>query len=71
MEAGIQHHIPSSKRATLLSVASFFQAGFALIIMLGFGLLSEIGDLTWGFLGFAGLVIIYTLTMLFLKRNES
>jgi len=70
VEGRLQRNIASDQRATVLSINSFLLNASAIVLVVGFGILSEIGQLTWGFLAFASLVILFSMISMIFKTNE-
>ena len=60
VEGRLQKSINTDQRATILSIHSLIINASAIVFMLGFGLLSRAGRLTWGFLFFALLLIVFS-----------
>jgi MFS family permease len=60
VEGRLQRQIETDQRATILSIHSLLINASAIVFMLGFGLLSRAGRLTWGFLFFALLLIVFS-----------
>ena len=70
VEAGLQRQIQSDQRATILSINSLLLNLSAIFLAVGFGILSKIGDLTWGFFAFGVLVILFSVISMVFKRSE-
>ena len=60
VEGRLQKNINTNQRATILSIHSLLINASAIVLMLGFGLLSRAGHLSWGFLFFALLLIVFS-----------
>lgn len=60
VEGRLQRQIETDQRATILSIHSLLINASAIVLMLGFGLLSRAGRLAWGFLFFALLLIVFS-----------
>jgi len=68
VESRLQKQIKTEQRATILSINSLLLNLSAIILTVGFGVLSEIGNLTWGFLAFGLLMILFSVFSIILKR---
>ncbi|MBW3013434.1 MFS transporter [Candidatus Woesearchaeota archaeon] len=69
VESRLQNQIKSNQRATILSINSLLSNGSAIGLTIGFGILSKIGDLTWGFIAFALVMIVFsTISMIFNRK---
>lgn len=63
-EGMLLRHIPSARRATILSVSSLLMNVFGLALYLGFAGASALGDLRTGFLAMAGYMMIVAVVFL-------
>ncbi|MFH1942940.1 MAG: MFS transporter [bacterium] len=69
VEGGLQEQIRSDQRATIMSMNSLLLALSAILLSVGFGVLSKFGNLTWGFRFFAFLMIVYSTVSLIFQRK--
>ena len=69
VESGLQKEIESDQRATILSINSLVLNSSAILLAVGFGILSKIGSLVWGFAFYALLLIIYSIISIGLKNK--
>jgi MFS family permease len=60
VESRMQKEIITEQRATILSINSLLLNISAIVLTVGFGILSEVGDLTLSFLSFALLMILFS-----------
>lgn len=70
VESNLQKQIKTHQRATILSINSLLLNLSAIGLTVGFGILSKIGDLTWGFIAFALIMIVFSIiSMLFNNKK--
>ncbi|MFH0929599.1 MAG: MFS transporter [Candidatus Aenigmatarchaeota archaeon] len=63
-DAKLQREIRTHQRATIMSIKSFLSEGLAIGLIAVFGLVSQVGDLTWGFVTFGLIVIAFSVISL-------
>jgi len=69
IEANLQRRIPSHQRATILSINSMLLNLSAIFLTVGFGILSKMGDLRWGFYAFAILILLFSILSMIFKQG--
>ena len=70
VESGLQREIKTDQRATIISINSLVINSSIIILATGFGILSKIGSLTWGFLTFGFILIIFSIYSLIPWRRK-
>ncbi len=68
VESRLQRQIKTERRATIISINHLLLNMSAIFLAIFFGLLAEIGNLTWGFLFFALLMILFSIVSIILKK---
>ena len=70
VESRLQKQIKSDQRATIISINSLLCNLSVLGFAVGFGILSKTGNLTWGFIAFALIIILFSIfSILFNNRK--
>ena len=62
--------IKTDQRATIISINSLVLNLSAIVLVTGFGILSRIGDLIWGFILFALLLILFSIISIVFSKNK-
>lgn len=65
VESKLQRQIKTEQRATILSINSLLGEASAIFLTAGFGIISQMGDLTWGFVFFGLLVVLFSAASIF------
>jgi len=70
VESELQRQIKTDERATITSINSLLLNLSGIILFILFGILSRIGNLTWGLLGFALLLILFSMVSIIFNRKK-
>lgn len=70
IEGRLQKQIKSDQRATILSINSLLLNLSALVFIVGFGILSKLGDLTWGFIVFGVIMILFSVFSIIFNNRK-